>query len=389
MLTAWLLSLGCAPNVLGQYEKAREEALSVAADHPAEWAADAALGIATPSLEAAVDTALDAALSSDATAIQVKLPLGLVGRVRPHLEARTVRLKPSDSCSGCFGFDAGLEGTVAWTIGPADGSVPVDVFVSGVVGLDVREGRRVELTPRTLGAVKLSTARGAKVDLDLDGPVQDWVRAAFTDHLPPIRVATLQTDGLPVRELRLRTAATGFVLELLTDVPGTTPLPPVAPPAQGVALSVSPTALVGLARRAAFTAGTLSLDVAADPRAIQLDGGGFHLDLRLWRLTGRGWWRDYDVTGTLGVQGKKIKLVATSARETGQSKGAVLVDPLAALVEGRILDAVVDNLHGALPTSRKGDVAGVGLSAEVWKVEGVGGVLQVAGELEVRASGTR
>ncbi len=378
-----LLLAACAPNVLGQYEKARQEALQVATDHPTEWEPDAALAIATGSLEGAVDAALDIALAADAAAIQVKLPLGLVGRVRPQLEARTVRLRPSDACPGCFAFDAALTGKVGWAVGPAEGRVPVDVVVGGVVGLDIRDGKRVEITPRKLSTVKVTTPKGQKLELEVDGPVQDWIRDAFNDRLPRIKVGTLETDGIPVRELRLRTDTAGFVLELLSDVPSTHALGTVKPPKDGVTLTISETTLVSLARRAAFNAGTLSMDVAADPHSLTVDGTRFTLGLRLWRLTGSGWWRDYDVTGTLGVEGERIRLVATGAAETGQSKGAVLVDPLAALFEGRILDAVVDNLHRSLPTRKKAEVDVLGLDARVWTVGGVDGMLVVGGELEV------
>ncbi len=383
MLPIVLLLAACTPNVISQYEKARSEALLVASEHPPDWQPDAALAIATSSLEAAVDDALDLALGADANAIQVKLPLGLVGRVRPHLQATTVRLRPSDSCAGCFGFDAALAGKVGWSIGPAEGHIPVDVTVAGVLGIDIGEARRILLTPRKLGAMKLTTPKGEKVEIDLDGPVQDWIRAAFNDRMPTIEVGEIDADGLPVQELRLKTQPAGFILELLSDVPKPVPLPTITPPKEGVTLTLSESTLVALARRAAFEAGTLSMDVAADPQTLTVDGNRFTLGLRLWRLTGAGWWRDYSVTGTLGVDGKRIRLVATDAQETGQSRGATLVDPLAALFEGKILEAVVDNLHQSLPAQKKAAVDTIGLSARVWKVEGVADTLVVAGELEV------
>jgi len=376
------LLLAACTDVSALYDKAREEALSVADGRPASWEPDVAVAVATETLQSAVDTAMDVALEEEMKPVELRLPAGLEATVRPKLQAEAVRVRPNEECSACFGFDARLKGKVAWTLGIAQGSLPVEVNAAGVIGLDVADGKRLVMTPRKLSSIKVASSKG-QIGFDLDGPLQDYLRAALVDQLPPIQLTKLDTKGMPVRDLRLRTDSAGVVLELLSDVPGARPLARVSPPKTGVEVTLSETALVGLARRAAFEAGTMDYDIAVDPRTLDVDGSRFTLGMRLWRLSGNGWWRDYEITGDLRLTDRRIKLEARDAVEKGQSAGAALSDPLAALFEGKILEAIVTAATLNLPNSRRTEAGGVGVDAQLWRVEGVGEALVVGAELTV------
>ncbi|MEC7946562.1 MAG: hypothetical protein VX265_03280, partial [Myxococcota bacterium] len=144
-----------------------------------------------------------------------------------------------------------------------------------------------------------------------------------------------------------------------------------------------------LMRRMAFEAGPQELDVAIDPRALAVDGDRFTLALRLWRLKGAGWWRDYTVEGRMGVQRGALRMVGRDAREGEKSRGAGLADPIALLAEGRILDAVGDGVDQSLPAAQTIDVKGVRLAARLDTAQGDASALAVAGTLQISAAGTR
>jgi len=95
-----------------------------------------------------------------------------------------------------------------------------------------------------------------------------------------------------------------LVLELLTDTPDPQAVrEPDQVPGNGWRLDLATDSLLDLARIASFRAEPLPRQIVAEPTSLYVDGRSFTLGLRLWRVKGRGWWRDYSVTGTLAVTG--------------------------------------------------------------------------------------
>jgi hypothetical protein len=158
---------------------------------------------------------------------------------------------------------------------------------------------------------------------------------------------------------------------------------------EGIRVSVSETALLGLARRAAFERGELTMQVYADPRALVVDGQRFALTLRLWRLVGRGWWRDYSVSGTLAIEGGKLRMKADDVAEIAQSPGAGIVDPLAALFEGQVLSAIEESVQQSLPAAHAQRVGDVRFRAAARSVSGKDGTLTVEAALDVKPAEAR
>jgi hypothetical protein len=92
----------------------------------------------------------------------------------------------------------------------------------------------------------------------------------------------------------------------------------------------------------------------------------------------------------LSVQGGSVHLEPKNVEELGKSPGAGLVDPLAALFEGRILDAVSDSVATSLPATEAQDLGVVQLRAETTAVSGRDSTLVVDGKLLVKPpDGTR
>lgn len=388
MLTTLLL-LACTPDVTHVYEAERSAALSVASEVPANWKPDAALAVATPDLARAMRAVVTRAVAG-ARPIELPLALGMTATLNPNFEVTSLQVAGSTDCAACFAVRIALAGNARWEAGPAGGTIPVRASASAVLAVSVTDGRVVEARPKRVEGLTVEVPSLGNLRVNASGPVQEWLRRLLVDRLAPVRVATLDTGALPIRTLRLSTSAERLVIELLTDVPGSAALRALPAPTTGVELAVAQSTVTGLARRAAFEAGTLDLDVAVDPRKLTVDGEAFALDLRLWRLVGRGWYRDYAVAGTIGVERShgrpRLHLEATRADVVASSPGALLVDPLAALFQSRILDAIVDAMDRSLPAATQQKISGVAFDAKATGARGLDDALRVYGTLDV-ASG--
>lgn len=387
-----LAAAGCTPDVRGLYEAERVEALTLATERPARWSPDMIVRIAGPDLEAAVGTAIKAAVA-DPAPLRLPLPLGMTAELKPRLTVDRAVLRGSDACPACVGFDAQLSGKAVWNVGPASGSFPFEVAADGVFAVEVSAEREVRARPRSIGSVRVKIADYGNLRTNPSGEIQDALRAMLSKEMPRIALVDLGDVPVPIRDLRLRTLGSagdgGVSIELLTDVPGARPAVDGDPLPSGVRVAISESALTGLARRAAFEQGELAMSVAADPRSLSVEGTRFTMGLRLWRLVGRGWWRDYTVTGELAIVGGKLKLSPEGVTETGHSPGAGLVDPLAALFQGKVLEAISDAFARSLPASRAEDLGSVRLRAAAKQVTGRDGTLVVDGTIAVQSPHSR
>jgi hypothetical protein len=385
----FLLALfACTPDVRGLYESERTAALEVATERPRDWQPDVTLQIAGPDFEEAVSVALKAALTRTQDPLVVPIGLGFEAKLKPVFTIEEAVLRTSDTCPSCLSFDAELNGKATWSLGPSSGTVPLDVSAQGVFALEVANGNVIQAVPRAITSVKVKVMDFNGLKVNPSKQIQEWLTDQLSDRIPKIKIVELDTSLLPLRDLRLRSQAGAVRIEALSDVPGARPVGNIEVPTEGVRLAISETALIGLARRAAFQQGELTMDVYADPLEMNVEGTQFTLDLRLWRLVGRGWWRDYRIFGDLAVKGGAIQLVPSRVEELGKSPGAGLVDPLAALFEGQILQAITRSVAQTLPGARAQDLGVVQLRAETNLVSGREGTLVVDGKLLVRAPDT-
>jgi hypothetical protein len=122
------------------------------------------------------------------------------------------------------------------------------------------------------------------------------------------------------------------------------------------------------------------MGIYADPRELSVDGENFTLVLRLWRIGRRAWWRDYRVEGTLAVSPHRIRFLPKDVVELGHSRRAKVVDPLAMLAQGHLLEAVAQGSMQALPTPKKTRVGAQIVQLDITTVQGVDGVLWLAGK---------
>lgn len=387
MLVAALL-LACGPDIRALHVQARTDALaSASSDLRPDWHGDVRLEIAPPALREATRTSLEVALHALAPTT-VPLPLGLGVTLAPELTLDSWTLAADPACESCVAAALDLGGTVRWTLGGRSGSLRVRGGAEAVVALEVEERTRVFARLRDVRRVRLQVGDIPAVDVDATEALRTNLREALARRVPPTLLTDAADPALPLRTLRVRARGAGAVIEMLTDAPGGTPVPDGDPLAEGVRARVSTATLTALLRREAFRGGAVGLDTWVDPRDVRFGDGSFSLQVRLWRLAGRGWWRDYAVEGRARVRDGALDLAASRAEERGRSRGAALADPLAYLAEGLLLRGLSRALTTTLPGETTVDAGGVALSTRLVDVRGSdAGWVDVRGALTVRRAG--
>jgi hypothetical protein len=374
-----LLSLlACVASILPEYESAKSAALADPGSAPASWSPDVVVQVAGP----VVEDVLRAAIRAPGP-LRTELRVGPV-TVTPEVRLKTVRIVPARPCDGgCVGLDASFEGEIAWAAGPVKGTAPVSASGAVDAGFDVvRDGDDlvVRAIPRHLRDLSVEVAGQ---DAAIQRAARAWIEAEALTRLPPVTVARFARGGLPVRVARVAAAGDGVTIEALTDAPTTGSATAGPVPADGFAATLSQPTLLALAREAAFRQGTVGYGVVPEPTSLALGADGFTLGLRLWRIEGRTWWRDYVVTGTARVVDGRLKLAPTDVAEGEKSPGAALADPLAALGEGLILRTVEDAVQTSIPLRGQEKIGAAPVSVRLTGLAPAGDAIRVTGSVAV------
>jgi len=149
----------------------------------------------------------------------------------------------------------------------------------------------------------------------------------------------------------------------------------------GWQMHIAEETLLQLARKASFEKGPLEHDIVVEPTLLHFTRDGFTLGLRLWRVKGRGWWRDVVIAGDIEIAKKRIKLHPKSVAEAGKSRGAAWADPLAALAQGLILKSIENTLETSLPRTKSLKSKESKARVEVTSVTGAEQTLILRGQL--------
>jgi hypothetical protein len=371
----------CAKSPLPEFEARRAAALAVATDVPARWQPDAVL-----TLRGALVADVIAAAITRAGALERKIDLaGSRTFVRPTLKIDRLSVSSSPTCEACLRVDTALSGELSWQVAASSGAAPMSgalVFDAVLAARRDDDGFVVTLQPRDVAAVTLELGGRTyePVRRLAEGAVASWVRDDLLSQIGPLVIARIPDVDLPLRAARVRPYTDGVRLELLSQVPVTAPVQASDPGrSEAWALAVSTAALEHVARAHAFAHGPVSHGVVVEPTRLHVADDRFDLGLRLWRTTGRGWWRDVQVTGTVEPTTRGFALRPTEATEVARSKGARLVDPLAALAEGAILRGVERAVATTLPGGTDGIIAGVPIEMRVERFASAPDTLVIAG----------
>ena len=348
----WLIALNaCVANIDGAFEAARDFALEAPGAVPAGWTPDAAVLLSDKQLGRLLGPLVSQALDDAPQNVKIDGPLGTVARLKPHLDLGEIDVHGG----GADRADLTLSGSgnADWTFGPAKGKLPFAWSVRGTLVLDLDEDAALEVTEVTKASL---TIKGRKLELDASDGLEAWLASWVVDELPDLPLGELGGEKLPVRATRVRGLDGGLAIELLTEAAHSEPLGSLAAPSEGLEVHGSQGSLLDLARKQAFEEGPVTDETWIEPTALSLSADAWTLGLRVWRLD-PGWWRDYTVTGTIGIEGGEVKAEAVEATEVAHSQGAAFAEPLALLATGQILQGIVDAAQYAIPAQRGVNVA--------------------------------
>lgn len=380
-----LLLAACAGNIQELYEAHRLYALERATQVPEGWLPEANIQLSQAMVEQALNVALAQSLA-DMKPIDLKL-----ATVRPRLRLGRLELVEDKSCPDCVGFKARLEGTVTATVAGVDTSLPLGLDLgAGLRFTTADQGglRELRVQPARLSSFALDGQSKLGLGISLNDTLQGWA-ADLLKQVAPVSLGSFGGAELPLLDLRVRSRGASLSVELLTDAAHGAPLSqsPTAPKSGWVA-RISEATLLDHARRAAVGLGEIAMDVYVEPTALDVDGERFTLGLRVWRLSGLGWWRDYTVHGTLGVTGERLTLAAERVEAGDRSPGARLADPLSTIGERLILKAIEDAAQQALPANQTSAVSELRLLVQVLSATGQGDALELGGSAELRPAKT-
>jgi hypothetical protein len=378
-----VLSVACSfSSTLPEYEEARARALAAPPALPTAWKPDAAILISPRAMGNLTSTVLEAHGTLD-----TPIPVQGFGKVIPDLTIRDATVKPSKACPTCLAVDLTIDGTVQ-----TDGAIKLTSPLAATIGVDVElEGTTdgkdhvVTLRARDVRRVDVSkTSLPAPLEKALSNALVGEARKALVDQAKPREVARLPAGDLPLRALRTATDGQAVRIDLRTSANATADLELAnTPPRSGWIFAMTQESMLALARAEAMKQGPVSYDVVPEPTGLRITGDRFELDLRLWKTTGAGWWRDYTVQGRIQAGNDGIELVPGDIAEKGASKGALAADPLAALGGSVILSTIRESMQVSAPALHAADVgAQRALEIRVTSVRGAGPHVLVMGSLE-------
>ncbi|TVQ91078.1 MAG: hypothetical protein EA397_11320 [Deltaproteobacteria bacterium] len=370
----------CFSSTLPEYQEARTAALAPPPPLEAAWQADAAILLSRQALEP-----LTYALLTQQQPIESPLVIDGLGRVIPDLSIERAIVGPSTTCDSCLAIDATLDGVIRTegllrTTAPVRASLGLDVEIQSrsvgpdhVVELKVRDVRNLNL---------LSTSLPRSATRALSAPLLEQAKQRLLRRTESITLAKIPSDDLPIRAVRVGTQGRAVRIELRTQAREASAVQiSHLHPRAGWTFVISSQSLTSLARAESMRQGPVSYDVVPEPTAFRIDGRSFEMDLRLWKTTGQGWWRDYTITGALTVESGKIAMTPAEVRERHASPGAAVADPLAYLGSSVILSTIRESLEITQPALHQADLGAQRLQVQISSVEGRRGDVIVQGHL--------
>jgi hypothetical protein len=386
-----LLLLACSnPELQADYDARKTAALADPGPPASGWRAEGALRLSAELLEELIA----ASIKSESKAAE-PINLSGLGTLKPVLTLDRFKLVDGD-CKTCIGAEGTLSGNAIIKVAGIKKKIPFTADFTLDMSFETetranKDGsalRHIILKPSKVRKLKVELS-GAGKALDLEKPLKTYGEQVL-ERIEPVDLGDLGGPELHLRDVRVKEEGGVMRIELLTDAPENAQVrswPEV--PEQGFQVVMSEAALLNIARREAFTLGEVSpgTGIYAEPTSLDLEGQGFEMGLRIWRLDGTDWWRDYTLSGDISILKEELVLKATSVEEGDKSKGAGIADPLALIGEAYIMRILQDSAQGALPGSEQFEVGSSAWNVVLEDAQGVGENLVMSGRIRVGKKG--
>lgn len=368
---------GCsAPDVTADFEARKAAALGPAHTPGDSWTQEGVVRLSPPLVTALLADSIQGELDG-LGGFEVS-----IGSAEPTVTLDAIELSDG-ACAGCIGVEAELSGQVVLKLGKAKTKVPWEGTLSADLGFDTKgagDGRHITMGLESIRKLKVSTG-DAKVDLS--GALKTWGEQLFS-RVDDIDLGAYGGEELHLQDIRIEPEGAGLRVAFVTDVPAPGELTRIGSgPKEGFQVILHEDSLLSYARREAFAAGSLDYDIWAVPTKLEVNGHSFEMGLRVWRIEGTGWWRDYTVVGDITAEGGMLGLAATSIEEGKKSEGAESVDPLAFLAEAAVVPLMMDAAQAAAPTRSRITAGTIGMNSSIEDAYGAGDALVLVGAATV------
>lgn len=365
--------------MMPEYEAARTAALAPPPALEAEWKPDGALVISPPLMERIIEALLPT-YGTFSDPIEVK---GAV--VEPDLTITSASVTGAGGCGSCLAVDMELKGTVALTK-PLRLTAPVDVTVGIDIGMEGRTAGQDHVLTVEVADVRTVEVRSARlpraVSSAMSEPLAELARKRLLKQAKPVEVARLQAAGLPLLAVRPAAVRTGVRVDLRTAANSPTELTvPTDKVTNGYALVLQKDSLLDLARKTAMEQGVVTWDIVPEPTRLDFGKDQFTMRIRLWRITGSGWWRDYDIEGSMVRDGDTVSFKPEKTTELGASPGAALADPLSELGRSEIIKNLELSMSGSVGTRFVQEIGNQKADLTVDRVQGSGAAVFIYGDV--------
>lgn len=388
-LASLLLLTACTTKpTMPEFEAARAAALKAPPPVGDDWQPDATLMISPALTRDLIRTGLDSYGTIDDP---IALESG--GEVKPDLTVQKVVMGAKPSCPTCLDIQARVDGTVGYMQGGLGAQVAVDATVHVVVEVSAKDAGAgtwdVQLAVKDVSKVQINKSKlPNRLVKSVDKALLSAARKALLDQAKPRTVATFEPEEMPLRAVRAASVPQGIRVDMLTAASSPTPIGKIPPRfSTGWQFSIQSDSLMDLARKQSFEDGVIAWEVVAEPKALRMRGSTYEMDLRLWMISGSGWWRDYTVTGAIEPTDEGFALTTGEIVKTGMSEGAETVDPLAAIGESQIIENIAASLNASLPKSTSGSASDHVVKVDLASVAGAAGMVHVRGDLKVKKRG--
>ena len=323
-----LMLAGCSPDIQPLYDQAKIDAFQRPDSPPKNWHPDVIIQLSSSLLEDVLMIALDEHIQDQSGKKQKITPRITI---KPTLELDKVKLRAAKTCKNCLAITTKISGDAQPIIAGSPIPLPFKGTITGEVALTLEEEGQLTAVLKKVSNIKLDLTLGS-IRLPLDNALSKWLQEEVIPLLEPIPLSKIGGTQLPLQAIRLSPDGASLRIEALSAISsGDLPLNIPEPPQTGWSAIVSQNSLITLARQEAFNQGEIQDGIHLDPFDLIVQEQQFELQLRIWKLGEKNWWRTYLVTGDLLLEGEQMMLSGKDAKQTNQSRGAGLSDPLALL----------------------------------------------------------
>jgi hypothetical protein len=395
----WLLLclLACHRPPLDPLAAQRVALSELLAEQPAPgWSPHATVSLSSELLNRALAVDISSGINQQMEPSERDV-LGMKVLIRPSSQVERFVVSSTDTCESCLEVSLTLVGKHDLDLTASSGTTTLSQGWTAEVRSIIHVAVRVNKRGKKVLTASLAAAEDWRVTLSLANLPDSWnmllgtllhnevQRLVGRPDIPAIPVLKLEEDGpVPLRDLRVRTLGDGAVaLDLNLGILASGGAVVTEGPATGWGVDMASDTVLGLMQAAALVAPIEEDPMAIFPMAVAVDAGQFELELRALSTKKEGRFKEFSITGELGVDDGVIRIEATNAVLSGTSTKNP--DILTLLLKKKILQMVADALTLTVPAVHTEALGENAVTVELSGIGGSNGQVSLTGDMDFGA----